>query len=420
MTGTNVLTRLVRRLRGDRRASIAPTFAVAVLPLLITVGTAVDYGRMSNAEQRLQTAADSAALLISKEIEKGASPAQLRTKMRDVLRTSLRDKGITEWSGDYTWDPVTATVVVTVDGQIGTTFLGVAGIQELDLGVTSTAVNGSDILEIAMALDNTGSMASSNKIGHLKTAAKAMIAQLKQTKSGQDGKAYVSIVPFSVPVRFDTSYNGASWLGPHGTTTSCSGSGSRRVCTTTNRVWTGCVGDRVAPHTTAITLPTSGNTLFPRYYSSCNIATVMPLTNDLDAASAKVDTMVATGNTNVPIGLSWGWNMLTPGMPLSNAQTASSSRKILRYLIVLTDGENTQNTLGNGSATIDGLTQTTCTEIKKAGITIFSIRVIDGDANLLRNCATSPSYYFDVSNPATLTSVFEQILSNITKLRLAS
>jgi Flp pilus assembly protein TadG len=418
MAGLSTLSRIAKHLRSDTRASIAPTFALAMLPLMITVGSAVDYGRMTNAEQRMQAASDSVALLISKEIEKGASPSTIKSKIKDVLRTSLKDKGIKDWAGDYTWDPETATVVVDVTGKIDTTFLGVAGIKELDLGVESTAVNGSDILEIAMALDNTGSMASSNKITELKKAAKLMIAELAKTKSGEAGKAYVSIVPFSVPVRVSTTLDSAAWLGPKETTTTCSG--KPKVCVTNPKTWNGCVGDRVSPNTTSITPPVAGATLFPRWYGTCNIATVMPLTNDLTAASTKVDTMVATGNTNVAIGAAWGWNMLTPGMPLSTSQTATSSKKILRYLILLTDGDNTQNTLGNGVSTIDTLTKNTCTEIKKTGITIFSIRVINGDADLLKNCATSPSYYFDVSNPATLTTVFQQILSNITKLRLAS
>ncbi len=55
---------------------------------------------------------------------------------------------------------------------------------------------GNTRLRVALALDNTGSMASSGKMDALKKAAKGRIDQLK-TAATKDGDAYVSIIPFS-------------------------------------------------------------------------------------------------------------------------------------------------------------------------------------------------------------------------------
>ncbi|MFN3672693.1 MAG: pilus assembly protein, partial [Bosea sp. (in: a-proteobacteria)] len=68
--------------------------------------------------------------------------------------------------------------------------------------------------------------------------------------------------------------------------------------------------------------------------------------------------------------------------------------------------------------TIDGRTALACTNAKAAGIQIYTIRVINGDANLLRNCASSPSMYYDVQNASQLSPVFKKIAAEIASVRL--
>ena len=45
--------------------------------------------------------------------------------------------------------------------------------------------------------------------------------------------------------------------------------------------------------------------------------------------------------------------------------------------------------------------------------------MIDGDATLLRNCATKPSMYYNVNQASELNSVFSSIAQNLANLRLA-
>ena len=47
------------------------------------------------------------------------------------------------------------------------------------------------------------------------------------------------------------------------------------------------------------------------------------------------------------------------------------------------------------------------------------MRVIDGDATLLRNCATKPNMYYNVNQASQLNSVFSSIAQNLANLRLA-
>jgi hypothetical protein len=51
-------------------------------------------------------------------------------------------------------------------------------------------------------------------------------------------------------------------------------------------------------------------------------------------------------------------------------------------------------------------------------ITVYTIRVIDGDAELLRRCASDPLKFFDVQNADQLEPVFMGIGDSIASLRL--
>ncbi len=47
------------------------------------------------------------------------------------------------------------------------------------------------------------------------------------------------------------------------------------------------------------------------------------------------------------------------------------------------------------------------------------MRVIDGNASLLRNCATNPTMYYDVSSASQLNAVFTTIAQNLANLRVS-
>jgi hypothetical protein len=91
--------------------------------------------------------------------------------------------------------------------------------------------------------------------------------------------------------------------------------------------------------------------------------------------------------------------------------------------VLMTDGDNTRSRYyscsGSGGCAIDNRTEAVCTNIKKTGIQIFSIRLVDGNTTLLRNCASSPSMYFDVQDASALSSVFKLIGTQIARLHLS-
>jgi len=425
------MVRTARRLVAHRSGNVAVTFALAVMPIVLASGAAVDFSRMAAGKARLQNASDTVALVVAKDIERGKTSAQITADMNAVFSNEMRTSDLKSWSASYAYNSDTGVVTVNASATVGSAVMGIVRVDTLAFKVKSTATFGTDYVEIAFVLDNTGSMNDNGKLTALKTAATSMIDKLAATQAGKAGRASVAIVPFGVTVNVGTGYDTATWLGPKKTYQNCYyqwiSTGRRSgyyqyTCDTYTYTWTGCVSDRVSPYTTTNEAPvtTKPASLYPRDYDYCYNSQMMPLTTDFTAAKTRINALVANGATNIPVGAMWGWNMLTPGGIASNAQVATGTKKISRYAIVLTDGLNTGNVLGQTSSQIDTNTTTICTGMKSAGITVFTVRVIDGNETLLQNCATSSDYYYDVSNPSALTSVFAKILSNITKLRLSS
>ena len=202
-------------------------------------------------------------------------------------------------------------------------------------------------------------------------------------------------------------------------TTTCTGKGSNRVCTTTTTPnyasiasWGGCVESRPYPYNIQDTAASTANpaTLFvpmfapdetdnidgswrsaysnwhadvwpgtdaerqrymPKYFTpgtavtsaygmnagpntSCSTTAITPLTDvSLTAGAtsikAAIDAMAASGATNVPEGMAWGWRTLSSAAPFTGGrpETEKGNDKVL---IVLTDGANTYYTPNSLSA----------------------------------------------------------------------
>ncbi len=84
---------------------------------------------------------------------------------------------------------------------------------------------------------------------------------------------------------------------------------------------------------------------------SCTIPTLLPIQETSTAAGRqkvldKIDELVASGATNIVQGMEWGWNSLVPKQPLLGARSLTE-RGNDKYIIVLTDGENTYYTPGS-------------------------------------------------------------------------
>jgi Flp pilus assembly protein TadG len=425
MANPSLIERLRAKLREFRtanRGNVVITFALATIPVIGFVGAAVDYSRGNSAKAAMQAAVDSTALMLSKEAQT-LTTSQMNQKAASYFKALLNRPEIK----NIAVNPILSTPTqgsfkldLTATGTVDTTFIRVLGQQLMNIDVSSEVRWGMKKLELALALDNTGSMSSSSKMTELKKAAHSLLDTLKKAAK-KDGDVKVAIIPFDTTVNIGTTYKDQPWFD-----VSCSAMGAPSGCDSSNwkNYWEGCVRDRTYPYDAQDTSPNTNqkDTLFP-VYNCGSLAKIMPLSYDWTKLNNKIDEMTPNGMTNVTIGLVWAWHALTSNTPLTEA--AAPSPDLDKVIILLTDGDNTEawknsnNTKVTSSSAIDTRTALACTNIKNANIKIYTVRVIDGNANLLRNCATNTSMYFDVQNASQLNSVFSAIAQNLANLRIA-
>ena len=222
MAGTSIIHRFRRAARRFVRAdrgNIAVIFAVACVPLISFVGAAVDYSRLNAARSSLQAALDSTALMVSKDLTAGViTNSQISTAAQNYFSALYAPKGaaINPISATYTAGSgsTTSKVLVTRSGSITTDFMKLAGFPTLPFDASSTATWGNVKMRVALALDNTGSMAQNGKItalGNAVAGSGGLIDQLSALAKN-NGDVYISVVPFAKVVNVGASNSGQSWI----------------------------------------------------------------------------------------------------------------------------------------------------------------------------------------------------------------
>lgn len=195
--------------------------------------------------------------------------------------------------------------------------------------------------------------------------------------------------------------------------------------------WNGCVMDRGFPTTPDTTNNYDTNVAPPtvtqnsslwaaEQYSSCPQA-AMGLSYDWSAMTDEVNNMSPAGNTNQAIGLELGWLSLVGGGPFT-APPFDPNYQYSQFIILLTDGLNTQDRWYSVQSQIDARQTMTCNNIKAAGIIIYTIEVsTDGTpvSPLLQNCASNSSNFYYLTSSSQIITIFNQIGTALTQLRLA-
>ncbi len=222
MAGTFIFRRIsgaARRFARADQGNIAVIFAIACVPLITFVGAAVDYSRLSDARSSMQSALDSTALMVSKDLTSGViTTSEINTAAQNYFTALYAGKGAVTnpISATYTAGSgsTTSTVLVSGSGSITTDFMKVAGFPTLPFNASSTATWGNVKMRVALALDNTGSMSQNGKITALRNAVAGsggLIDQLSALAKNP-GDVYISVIPFAKDVNLGASNYTASWI----------------------------------------------------------------------------------------------------------------------------------------------------------------------------------------------------------------
>ena len=219
-----------RRFLRDTAGNYAIIFALAAFPIMGTVSLAVEYSSIQRQRGAVQQALDAAALAAAKEFSSGVTGSTLDAYARDYfeallpdyidpdkidLSVNLVDETVTD-SGGEPADIKTVRLNAMIDYK--SSIAGVVGFKDFDIGVMSQVALGNITVEVALVMDNSGSMGSNSKLTLAKSTAKQLVDTIfaAGSNSNKSNPVSFSLVPFAAMVNIGTSNAGEEWMDTNG------------------------------------------------------------------------------------------------------------------------------------------------------------------------------------------------------------
>jgi Flp pilus assembly protein TadG len=186
--------------------------------------------------------------------------------------------------------------------------------------------------------------------------------------------------------------------------------------------WTGCLEDRGQPYDVSADafnadIPDSAYPAIDCDSSSPKV--IQDMTTSISDTKTYVNSLTANGSTNITIGVQMGMELLSPEAPYTEG-VVWGDPDMDKYMIVVTDGENTGDRWygQKDSSSIDARTALACQAAKDKGITVFVVRVMEGNSGMLQKCASKTIYYYDLKSASQLNATMADIFMRIGKLRI--
>ena len=396
--------------REDRRGNIAIMFGALIFVVVAAAGAAIDILRIERAQTALAEAGDAALLAAAryKGAHPGANDEELTTVARKLFDSALKNEsGIDVQAFKISFNGGASSFSLEIDADLDLLLMDVIGADRQALTTRAEAKLGkAPYLELAMALDVTGSMNSNGKLSTLKAAAKDLVGSLLSFESAD---VKIGIAPFAQYASVGVKHGTAPWLNNPGAG------------------WSGCVGSRAYPYNVqdgnydAVKAPGLNGVTCPD--------PLLTLTDDEDALTDMIDDLSASGWTYIPSGVMWAWSILSPQAPFTEGLAYAALEKLngTKALLIMTDGDNTRApdypTHNSTNKTLaNTLTSEICENVKAEKIVVYTVAFEVTDAtikNILRDCATSPGHYFDAKDAKSLTSAFATIGASLRNISLS-
>ena len=483
--------------RNATGGSIALTYAIMGVAIVGIAFTGVDMTRVAMARSKLQDSLDSATLAAAASATTETSVINATGK-KYLSAALTNDTMLLNLSSTFslTSKKLTGSATAEVEPIVMGLYTG----SNITIKAQSEVVRRQDMtVELALVLDTTGSMAGT-KMSTLKTAATDLVKTVLGGANGD--KVKIGIVPFAQHVNLGIASRNEAWADvpaevhlyhpssympsctkqqcttsqvscriPDYSPSTCTGindgvpysyacqvqTGSHQGlcnvssnCTTVqlnpcpgpvNNSWWedshfyGCYGSPAYPDNVS---DNNANRKYPGLMNLTCSAQVQNLTTSSAPLLATINSLNASGETYIPAGLAWGFNMLTSSQPLTDAlpyDTAGPNLNPRKIIVLMTDGANTKqmnhgagargihNIAANPAPEANTYTTELCNNIKAKGIEVYTVAFdIQNNAaakTLVQACASDSSHFFDASNSAARLDAFRQITKSIQSLQIS-
>jgi Flp pilus assembly protein TadG len=224
--------KILNRFRRDERGAAYIMTALSIVPLAGMTALAVDYVIADRNKTEIQTSVETVALYLAKRIalDPNLDASALIDEGKSILdATTDLDIGYDE----FTVDPVTGKVRLAAFTMQDTYFMHMFGHEHLKVGAKAEARFGRTDIEVAIAMDVSGSMntattvsdgsggtTSSTRIKDARTAAKKLVASASGNVADiENADIKFSIVPWHSTVVVGTEFENAWWVDWDGKST---------------------------------------------------------------------------------------------------------------------------------------------------------------------------------------------------------
>jgi Flp pilus assembly protein TadG len=253
------LSRRLQVFSRDEGGMVAIIFAITFAGMMLMAAIAIDFARTQTELVRVQNAVDSAALAASHRLglpDQDTSGPQKATAFFNANLAKHPSVGVLD---SVNLDADKGEVAAKAKGDVLASLLRAIGINEIGFKANSTVKRGQGSIEVALVLDNSGSMAGTY-IADLRTAAENLVNVLYTGFEGTD-KVKVGVVPFAAAVNVGPANINAAWMDTKGLSPTHFENFDQQttrfdLLKQMSVAWSGCVEVRPSPHDVTDSTPT--------------------------------------------------------------------------------------------------------------------------------------------------------------------
>ncbi|MGH1329814.1 MAG: TadE/TadG family type IV pilus assembly protein [Paracoccaceae bacterium] len=322
--------------------------------ILLAGGMAVDIMRFESDRTRVQNTTDR-AILAAADLDQ---TVDAQTVVNDYFAKSGL-AGYTPVIQDDTDDLTYSTVTSTTNVAFNSMFMKHLGIDTLPLHAVGKAQERVSEIEISLVLDISNSMNGSSRLPNMKTAAKNFVKTIFD--SAEADTVTMSIIPYNTQVNAGSailSQYVRNYTHDYSHCLDFSGSDFNSVGLSQTATYKQTLYfDPISEYGSWW----GGYTGVTPEWWPCDgksTSTILPFAGTRDALNTKIESLVASGNTSIDIGIKWGAAMLDPTFQpvtavlsagtgatvsslFSDRPVSYSDSSTMKVIVVMTDGENT-------------------------------------------------------------------------------
>jgi Flp pilus assembly protein TadG len=232
------LRRLGARLKefpGDRRGSAVVYVAAIAVPLVTIVGVSIDAARGYLVKSKLSQALDAAGLAGGRVALSDTRDDDIRMYFRTNFPPGYMEAALGPNDPQIAMDPNAEELTLSATATIPTTFMRILGHNDMTVRASNVIHRTVKGMELALVMDNTGSMASNSRMTLMKAAATDLVNILFGSRETAPN-FWISLIPYVAVVNIGTQH--ADWtFTPTYTPISISNMTSTQTAETGPRTW---------------------------------------------------------------------------------------------------------------------------------------------------------------------------------------